>query len=239
MKEVSHSSPALPSNLPLFVSSHLLTLLVCLTPAVSSEAQSLDEQLFRRVYHADAPAFRAAMRAADWSAYPVFVAAPIGAWTAARLGPGISYAEAYRWSLAEGVAFAGTAVLKRLYQRKRPGSELPEVRPRLNRVDQWVLARDAYSFPSGHAALSAALATVWSLSRPEWYVVTPSVAWASAVAVSRVWIGVHYPSDVFAGIAIGMAVGAVVHVLRTALTPDALREEAALRPAVHLQVDLR
>lgn len=239
MKERLHSSPAQPTYLPTFAPSYLLTLLVCLILAASSAAQSFDEQLLRRVYHADAPAFRAVMRAADWSAYPVFAAAPAGAWTAAALGSGVSYAEAYRWSVAEGVAFAGTAALKHLYARERPESEVEGITPRLNRIDRWVLAQDAYSFPSGHAALSAALATAWSLSRPQWYVITPSVIWASAVAVSRIWVGAHYPSDVLAGIATGAAAGAVVHVFRAALTPGTLKEEAALRPAVYLQVDLR
>ena len=59
------------------------------------------------------------------------------------------------------------------------------------------------SFPSGHTATAFALATSLSITYPKWYVIVPSALWACSVGVSRMNEGVHYPSDVLAGAAIG------------------------------------
>ena len=59
------------------------------------------------------------------------------------------------------------------------------------------------SFPSGHTSSAFATATSVSLAYPKWYVIVPSYAWAGTVAYSRMHLGVHYPSDVFAGAVVG------------------------------------
>ena len=59
------------------------------------------------------------------------------------------------------------------------------------------------SFPSGHTASAFALATSLCIKYPKWYVIAPSALWACSVGVSRMNEGVHYPSDVLAGAAIG------------------------------------
>ncbi|MEV1044277.1 phosphatase PAP2 family protein [Streptomyces sp. NPDC049916] len=58
------------------------------------------------------------------------------------------------------------------------------------------------SFPSGHAASAAAFATGVALESKAWGAVVAPVA--AAVAASRVYTGVHYPSDVLAGAALGI-----------------------------------
>ncbi|MFE6040635.1 bifunctional phosphatase PAP2/diacylglycerol kinase family protein [Streptomyces sp. NPDC056452] len=58
------------------------------------------------------------------------------------------------------------------------------------------------SFPSGHAASAAAFATGVALESKGWGAVVAPVA--VAVAASRVYTGVHYPSDVVAGAALGI-----------------------------------
>ena len=65
------------------------------------------------------------------------------------------------------------------------------------------------SFPSGHASGAFAVATVvWLLAGRRWGGVALAVA--AAIALSRVWLGVHYPSDVVAGAALGALCGWLV-----------------------------
>lgn len=48
------------------------------------------------------------------------------------------------------------------------------------------------------------LATSLSITYPKWYVIAPSAVWACGVGFARMNQGVHYPSDVVAGAAIGV-----------------------------------
>lgn len=65
---------------------------------------------------------------------------------------------------------------------------------------------DSMSFPSAHSASAACIAAVlWERYGP--WAGIPAAAVASAVALSRIQIGEHYPSDVVAGLAIGAACG--------------------------------
>ena len=60
-----------------------------------------------------------------------------------------------------------------------------------------------YSMPSGHTASAFNTATALSLVYPKWYVIVPAYSWACLVAYGRMYQGVHYPSDVLVGAAIG------------------------------------
>ena len=62
---------------------------------------------------------------------------------------------------------------------------------------------ESYSFPSGHTATAFALATSLCIRYPKWYVIAPSALWACSVGISRMNEGVHYPTDVLAGAALG------------------------------------
>ena len=59
------------------------------------------------------------------------------------------------------------------------------------------------SFPSGHASEAFATATSLTILCPKWYVIVPSFGWATLVSYSRLYLGVHYPSDVIAGAIVG------------------------------------
>jgi len=59
------------------------------------------------------------------------------------------------------------------------------------------------SFPSGHTSVAFATATSLTLAFPKWYVAVPAYMWAASVGYSRMYLGVHYPTDVLAGAVIG------------------------------------
>mgnify|MGYP001080907421 CR=1 FL=1 len=67
---------------------------------------------------------------------------------------------------------------------------------------------DPHSFPSGHAARSAALAVMAACAGPEWFALAV-ILWAPWVGISRVALGVHYVSDVVVGWLVGAAMGLV------------------------------
>jgi len=77
-----------------------------------------------------------------------------------------------------------------------------------------------YSLPSGHTSLAFATATTLALDYKKWYIVVPTNLWAASVAYSRMYLGVHYPSDVLGGIIIGIGSGYLSHWLTKKLFHD-------------------
>lgn len=206
---------------------------------LSDAPPALDVRLLRAVYTSDAPAVRAAMRGADRTAFPVFYGAPGAAWGGAwLLRGGDDWSDAYRLTVSQVATYGAVRGLKALFQRPRPYAVLPDIRSRSPRYSPEGAEGTSFALPSGHASMAFAVATSWSLSHPEWYVIGPGAAWASAVALSRVWLGVHYPSDIVAGAVLGTGLSVAVHLLRDALTPPALvgnDEDAGPAPAVTLR----
>ncbi len=177
----------------------------------STGVEPLDARLFRVVYASEAPLFAGTLRAADASALPLLVGTVPVVW-GTTLASGADADPALRLTLAEGGAFAVVFALKNTVRRPRPFRALRGVTARTRRFSD-VETLDPHSFPSGHAALAFAVATSASLSAREWYVTVPAMTWATAIALARVWHGVHFPLDVATGAAIGAGSAAVVHVL--------------------------
>ena len=165
---------------------------------------SVDVRGLRAVYGVEAPVFAGWMRAADASAYPAFVLVPaaMAAASALRDAP---VRPALRVALSEAGAGVVVGAGKYAVRRRRPYLAVPGVAARLRGARVHGAGRRSYSFPSGHAALAFATATSATLSHPRAAVAAPAFAWAGSVALARVWHGVHYPSDVLAGAAVGAA----------------------------------
>lgn len=85
-------------------------------------------------------------------------------------------------------------ILKHGLKRRRP----PDVIPTFKST---ITASDKFSFPSGHSAAAFLFANLTALFYG--IVAWPLYIWATFVALSRVLLGVHFPSDIFAGIGLG------------------------------------
>lgn len=95
------------------------------------------------------------------------------------------------WLVAEGS--------KHLFNRTRPFLKNTEIEPLIR-------TPSSSSFPSGHSATAASGALALSLVYP---VLTPVfLLGGGMIAYSRIYLGVHYPLDVLAGVLIGAAVAA-------------------------------
>jgi undecaprenyl-diphosphatase len=76
-----------------------------------------------------------------------------------------------------------------------------------------------HSFPSGHATVAFACATVLALAVPRLRV--PLFVLAALIAFSRVYVGVHYPFDVLAGAVLGVGLATALRMLAGALRRSA------------------
>lgn len=96
-----------------------------------------------------------------------------------------------------------TASIKHLLPRERPFVSYPDI--------QKLSQAGSSSFPSGHSTEVFSLATTLALLFPKRRFILPAFAWALLIAYTRMALGVHYPSDVVAGMILGMALGYAAH----------------------------
>lgn len=82
-------------------------------------------------------------------------------------------------------------VLKKIFKRKRPFVHDPTFVAVVSPTNE--------SFPSGHTAEAFSMASSMTFAYPKWYVILPAFAWATTVGYARMYLGVHYPTDIFGG----------------------------------------
>ena len=101
------------------------------------------------------------------------------------------YIRATMVTMAMGGAVVLNLVLKSVFERARP--------------DLWdrLVNESSYSFPSGHSMVTAALGftlivVLWN-SRYRWWAVGFGVAYPIIIGFTRLYLGVHYPTDIVGG----------------------------------------
>jgi membrane-associated phospholipid phosphatase len=133
------------------------------------------------------------------------VAQVLAAWLAPTevllmLGVALSgqFRTALRMLYAVGTVYVLVEVIGRMFWRERPFVQVEQ-------VEELLSHQAGRSFPSRHVASGVAMAAVASCTSPRVARSMRSVAWL--LGLSRVASGLHYPSDVFAGAALGEIVG--------------------------------
>ncbi|MFD6415608.1 phosphatase PAP2 family protein [Streptomyces sp. NPDC060194] len=157
----------------------------------------------------------------------VFAALFIAGWWRARTLPSGAMAAAVLAPLGTGVAYVCSEALKSLVDEDRPCRAVARAAAPLVScppVGDW-------SFPSNHSTIAGAAAVGLALAWPRlaWF----TVPMALLMALSRVFVGVHYPHDVAAGLLLGALVSLVfVRLGRRPMTRlvDALRGAEAGLP---------
>ncbi|MDX6586586.1 MAG: hypothetical protein QOI31_1059 [Solirubrobacterales bacterium] len=128
-----------------------------------------------------------------------------------------------RWLIGAAtgpVAVVANYALKLTFGRERP---LLEDHPPLAR------APSKLSFPSAHATSSMAAATAFGRVEPRTRV--PLYALATAICLSRPYLGMHYPSDVLAGAAFGILIGGFVPGVGERTLEERMADFVASQPA--------
>lgn len=134
-------------------------------------------------------------------AIPILALLSLLGWRRLRPALDLLVAGTLAWVLAK--------VMKALLERGRPASFFDDVDLRgVFGADNI----DGLGFPSGHVAVAFALAVVvYPYLTPRWRAVTLGLA--TIVAFTRLYFGAHFPLDALGGAALGVAIGAIVHLV--------------------------
>lgn len=134
--------------------------------------------------------------------------------------------------VALAVGFASSEVLKEITLRPRPFAVLPDVK-------LLVGAPHSYAFPSGHTTSAFAAAGGATIAAKRLLGRVPAWGWgmltlAAAMGYSRLYVGVHWPTDVAAGVMLGLIcglAGARLALFRWRRSKPAFPEHPAQPPA--------
>ena len=181
--------------------------------ALAFDGASIDGSAYRDVVDLAqrAPAwFDTAVKV--WTAYGLvlFALLLLVAWWRARRAGAEPAVTALAAPVAVLAALGGDLLLKTLFREDRPCRSLP-----VHTLEACPPPGD-WSFPSNHAAIAAAAAAALLFVSRRLGAV--AVVAAGAMALSRVWVGAHYPHDVAAGVLVG--------VLTASLLMSAVRRHA-------------
>ncbi len=159
-------------------------------------AQNVDIDLLNRINSTPKNFGDPFFKGISSSSYLISIAAPMSVFSASLIKKDklLRY-KSYQMIVGIGLSMSVTLALKQIINRERPYDTY-----------DFIISREtenSASFPSGHTTAAFETATSLSLNFPKWYVIVPSYVWAGAVGYSRMYLGVHYPTDVGAGILLG------------------------------------
>lgn len=103
-------------------------------------------------------------------------------------------------------------VLKHLVGRARPWLTVEGLVP-------LIAEGDPNSFPSGHSCAAFAAASAWCRTLPRRWMKGVGLVLAALMALSRLYVGVHFPSDVLVGVLVGTLCGQLAWLLWRRLAP--------------------
>ena len=135
--------------------------------------------------------------------------------------------------------FCCSHIVRPFFMRLRPVCVENPIHTMVHAVEGY--RHNSYGFPSCHASNTFGLATLLFLFFRERWTSVSMFLWATVMCYSRVYLGVHYPGDVFVGALLGVAVGYAVYYASLALQRRYIKEPVTLTgssPLVPLAVAL-
>lgn len=175
------------------------------------ETENLDIRIFRSINNSRSPFLDKFISITDKSVFPIAALTPVTLFVVSRANKNVYDENSSVLLGASEVTSLGVVLaLKNIVKRERPFKVLDNVYYKKDNSPT-----DEYSFPSSHTATAFSMATSLTLRYTDKPIlIAGAFTYAAIVSYGRIYLGVHYPSDVLAGAVIGAGSSALIFSLR-------------------------